>query len=410
MTSHKKLAVFAGAWGYGPVTTAAQVIRALRLPASVTFVGDSIAADYARMPGSEFTQVWSLQQFIEDGSDFDGIISVVEPYGPLLGSALAVPVVAIDNLFWHWGWNDALASSISARLPKRFEAQDVPGIVDAIADIPEYGMYAIMYLLGSRVLWQNVAAPPSSVPRWMSEVATTIEPIVDVCPQPEGYQRRGKLVSLSGGLVNPYSTPKEWDIYLDALKQLLEPFPESGAWAWVAPPELHSRIRDRWPDSTPEALPQRAFLEKLAQAEVCLAPAGLGTTFEAAAAGTPLLTLPEQHDGNWANYEGLSTASGFSRTELYRIYPNLLLSASASDLRGAGSDELFRNLASATREGGHGGSFLSEGRSMLAEVFHQIADGTSQLAYDQAGLVSSFGGKLHGAAEAASICRTTFAR
>lgn len=408
MTLRKNIAVFAGAWGYGPVTTAAQVVRALGMPVTVTFIGGSIAADYARMPDSEFHRVLDIPEFIDHAANFDGIISVVEPYGPLFGSALHVPVVAIDNLFWHWGWDYSLASSLSERLPEHFLARDVPSIVESLADLPGYGVYALMYLMASRVLWQNVATPPPSTPQWMHELAAVIEPIVDVHQQPDGYRKQGTLVSLSGGLVNPYSTAREWDTYLDALEQLFEPFPHSSGWTWVAPPELHARIRDRWPGVYPRALTQQAFLEELSRAEVCLAPAGLGTTFEAAAANTPLITLPEQHDGNWANYEGLSTASGCSEEELYRVYPNLLLSSSAPELRGASSDELFRWLDSATLEAGRPGSFFDQGRSMLQRSFSQIAAGRSRLASDQAGLVSSFGGGLQGASQAALICRDIF--
>jgi hypothetical protein len=58
------------------------------------------------------------------------------------------------------------------------------------------------------------------------------------------------------------------------------------------------------------SLSQTGFLSEMNCARVVMAPAGISTTFECLAYQTPIMFLPEQHDGNFSNYHRLAVYSG----------------------------------------------------------------------------------------------------
>ena len=58
------------------------------------------------------------------------------------------------------------------------------------------------------------------------------------------------------------------------------------------------------------SLSNAGILSEINRAQVVMAPAGISTTYECLAYQTPIMFLPEQHDGNFSNYHRLAVYSG----------------------------------------------------------------------------------------------------
>ncbi|MEU4454767.1 hypothetical protein AB0F44_25780 [Nocardioides sp. NPDC023903] len=379
-----RLLVLAGAWGWGPITTAEMVCRALPKTVEVTALASGIAEEYARSNRDCFGRVVSS---LSDVRAFDAVLSVVEPVGPLVGRAAGVPVIAVDNLFWHWDWQRMPLSKLAALADSVRSLEDVEQAVTSAAALAPYGEYALMYAAATEVHWQRVAARPAGAPPWLK--GTWVAPYLGRLPDRSPPPHR-PVVSLSGGLINPYTTAHQLDIYVALLAEILGPV-LPGDCVIAAPAQLHERLRARFHTADIDTFSREEFLRVLASASILYAPAGLSTTFEACALGVPLVTLPDVHDGNHDNYFGLAGIAPVGRAELQHAFPAATLANFGAHHEPITTDEIFEHYSAAVRDEGQG--FVPWARSVLARP---------ALARDQMRVLGGVAARGHGERETAA--------
>ena len=210
-----KILVFAGAWGWGPVTTAQMICETLNQDnIEITTVLTGIALNYANNNPSAFGKIIPIEELKEKDLQCDVILSVVEPYGPLAAQYTGTPLIAVDNLFWHWNWQDANSTQINDLIHSIKKFDDIKKIMSELSALGNYIEYSSMYFVAKRVYLQLVAKMPQSTPSWMLDRVQFVPPFLGKLPKPRNRdERKTFLVSLSGGLVNPYTTAEQLDTY-----------------------------------------------------------------------------------------------------------------------------------------------------------------------------------------------------
>lgn len=338
--------IFAGAWGWGPVTTAEMVCNEIHTDTNIKSMLSGIALQYARINPKPFGTVHSLDTIDKYTYPCDVILSVVEPIGPLIAKITGKPLIAIDNLFWHWQWQNIDINRISAIVNECQDFHSICNTIRKLQSLGSYAEYASMYCMSDHIYWQKVAAVPQSIPNWMRKNSTLIPPLLGKLPAIEHTsQRKNLTISLSGGLVNPYTTADQLETYSRLLSYILadtlSSYENIFNIVFAAPKTLHRYLYKYFPNYRIGDFSRSSFLQLLSQSAVVLAPAGLSTTFEAAALGTPLVILPEQHDGNYSNYIGLAGIAHTAISHLNETFPAITLAAFGFPQATDSADKIF---------------------------------------------------------------------
>jgi len=138
----------------------------------------------------------------------------------------------------------------------------------------------------------------------------------------------------------------------------------------------------------------------LGRAPLALSPAGLTTTLEAAALGTPIVFLPEQHDGHGLNVDLVNGQGGG------RPYADVLLRR-WFDLCGGGPQQAIAEIDEVVSSllAPEGAERLAAMHSHLATVLDALASPTdrTRVAAAQRARVEQVVGSFDGATAAASV-------
>lgn len=368
-----RVLIAAGDWGYGPVATAEVVAKNLLRSSEVAFSGRGLATSFTRR--SPILTQCSLWDWGAEPSSFDLVVGIVEPTSVIEAHRAGVPSVSIDNLFWHWQWSDSDIERCGEVL--RTSDGSVSQLVERLDQVCGYGSYCAMYLLSSSVLWQTVASPRTNTPSAMVNKSRWVQPLVmDVT---SGDKRRRLLVSLSGGLVNPMSTEHMWTEYCRVLAITLSSGLEIAldrGWDYLiaAPIQLHEPLR-KVAGLKAVDLEHSAFMRTLASASALAVPMGLSTTFEALSCQTPIFALPDIHDGNYLNYQGLERQCGYPLSNFDDVLPDAMISKYLN--RRLGIDQLFEEYRAALLAGEQSG-YLRYAESRFCRFMTKCTDEKDQ--------------------------------
>lgn len=350
-----KLLVAAGEWGYGPIVTAEMIVEKVITFADVDLIAHGAASVYATdspvLASCPRHSVESLD------SDYDLIVSVLEPASLIWALQRNACAVSIDNIYWHWRWTTEVVTQAQAVLDA--STTDVATTLAALATLGPYAEYTPVYLAAQQVIWQRVAPPFVSLPAAFQAKVVRIEPLLG---KVEPTSKRPQLLlSLSGGLINPATDERDWKTYLDVVAGVaargLTVAREAGWQVVVAAPAPLQELASTALGVAARTFGHDAFHRVVAESMVLAAPKGLSTTVESVASGTALFTLPELHDGSATNYWGLCQAAGCKTSDFSEVFPAAQHSASAADVR------VITDLYAAyRRELAGGGEFIIRGR------------------------------------------------
>lgn len=295
----------AEAYGYGPSSKLRAVARELTLRGHrVDFVGQGVAAEYARAEGDVFASVRSVDSMLALGDisprNYDATVSVMDPHLAAWSQLCDLPCIYVDSLYWFWQWNDDFTTVVADWESVRRTA-DVAGALAFFDRLPMMSAQYIAHLASDVTCAQRT---PSTNSR------------ADV------FADMGTVVVVDGIVDTSYAAPREPTTWLACMSGLINPLtPVDAATSWLrsAAQLIDQAARQAGLADTPIvmtgnhtvlsqcALPSRFVSKPRNHADVlrafndayaCMTPPGLTTMLEAVSYGVPLLLLPEQHYGH----------------------------------------------------------------------------------------------------------------
>jgi hypothetical protein len=277
---------------------------------------------------------------------FDAVLTVMDPWAALLGARRGVPVFYVDSLFWFWDWSgidfesvpDAARWWVHASRQELHDASSRP--------LNWHHITPLAYHWSTRVFAQRGAGVEARARQYPPGQVAVVGAVID--PPPSHPDRSGvPLVSISGAVshLTPLATAGR---YARMVRRIVELTGEPLAKATVTG---NPSVLDAFESGPWEVRPTsgRGMHEAMSRAPMLLAPAGLTTALEAAALGTPLILLPEQHGGHGSNADLLQGSDPTA-------YDDILLRRWAKlrcvDPKGAITelDELYQRILSGQAE------------------------------------------------------------
>jgi hypothetical protein len=310
-----RVLVTAEAFGFGPASKLHAVCVELgRRGVECHFVGDSVAATFARSNADAFASIVAIESMADlqyvspDG--FDAAISVMDPYLSLWAGLHDVPCVYVDSLYWFWQWPAEREPELQQTAKSLLSRESVAEAFAALATVPMHDSEYVAHYLASVSCVQRT---PKTAPR--ARRLTGLEPIrpvdaiVDLSHRAPAEPQR--WLATTSGLVNsllPIDSAVEW---VRTVARLIEEAAELGGLDQPVTLAGNPAVLELCPEIateqiTPMALSHDEILRAMNDAVGCLTPPGLTTMLECAAYGTPMVMLPEQHYGHLSNFEEVS--------------------------------------------------------------------------------------------------------
>lgn len=301
-------------WGFGPASKLLAVLESLSGRTLPRFVGTGTAADFAELHHKSFAGVERLSSpldVLDLDHDVEVVLSVMDPWAALWGARRGIPVVYVDSLYWFWDWPTdrsrlrMAAGSWLTQSPAqvRHRAGALSGWQSLAPLAYEWSQEVfVQRLRGAGIGEERILQVPNMTP-----VGAIIGP--SAAKGPVATERTGTLVSLSGSLSHAIP-PDAADRYCRAVARVLGGVELAGSARYTVHPGLPSR---GVLGSDVDIMRRADFNRALRTADALLAPAGLTTLLESAAAGACYVALPEQHDGHRPNLARFGDPSLYPR-------------------------------------------------------------------------------------------------
>lgn len=292
-------------WGFGPAATLMAILTHDALAGDCVFAGTGSALDLAGQSPAVFRDVIGLEHPVDAATlpvRADRVLSVMDPWAALWAVRQGVPCTYVDILTWAWDWDRADWPLHRERAHTLRSASRAELVAASDSDIDPI---FLGYLWSDEVFAQRLTHPtrtqtPRVPVRWVGAIIRTQ-------PRSQGGANPVALVSLSGGL-SPLVTMPAAGRYCEVVSAILRPCRDLlGTDRVVVNPRLAPCMIALGWDAQP--LSYDAYRDALANCSFLLCPAGLGSVFEAAASGIPIVFLPEQHNLHVVTYQAFAHAS-----------------------------------------------------------------------------------------------------
>lgn len=317
-------------FGYGPASKMLVIAKQLRNSdaiVKVDFVGDDVALTFARQNAQHYNSVMSFDDISDiDASGYDLAICVMNHYFMIWAYLHNIPTVFIDSLFWFWEWDNEERLILADNFIK--DLQDGISFNRAMRLSEKFNSHELKYIayrLADTVLTQDFAEEQymsRSHPVRDSITRTQIGPIVDTSYVNHESDRKNVLISLAGTYSPLNREPQALayaDLVLDVFDNFINNLPTDTDIIMTANPNLVDKIDLRNKRIRLTSLSHDEFLRQLATSKILFTPAGVTTIYESICYGTPIVFLPEQHDGHYKNYMRLTDDKKYDD-----IFPELL--------------------------------------------------------------------------------------
>jgi hypothetical protein len=304
--------------GFGPVSKLAATSRLLAGHRRV-FIGDTVAVRFVRNNPDAFDEAYDLDVIGESGLDrlilrADCVISVMNAELLFRARAAGRPALFIDSLLGFWQMRRDLADI--AKLAYAVADAPIQVMERRLADLTPHERVLAAHVLASASVVQNFAGAPERVAQ-LDEVRTTpvrvtgaiISPAAE---PPDGVPRdQYDLVINLGGFKNfllDFNHHNEYLLLMDRwVRDLLTDWPQFErvvvcGGAFERPYEVTCGKRS----AQFRLVPQREFLQIVADTPHYLGTPGLTALHEAVRLGRFPMGLPEQHYGHVINLRSLA--------------------------------------------------------------------------------------------------------
>jgi len=293
-------------FGFGPCSKLTTILNFIkRLDVSFDFYGKGSAYVFFKQNVEEHTIRTEEDISKIDQVDYDAVISVMDWEVAAWGYFNNVPVYFFDSLYWCWNWPQSNRSEIEKKLSEMRESS-LETLIDYLVTLPNHlQIYAAHYMATkSYIQYYPQCLRNDGSEETLNPIV--IQPMVDLTLKREEI-RDTILISLSG-LQNPLLDETDIKRYVELICELTRPVLDMYAndykVVWAVNEEMIS-IAEKTLGVEIHPINQKEFLEFLNKTAVLLAPAGITTIYETIFYETPIIILPEQHNGHFKNYQNL---------------------------------------------------------------------------------------------------------
>lgn len=314
-------------WAYGPAGKACAIAHELRKSnINISFAGTQTSYQMCRDSG-HFNKVIEINNpyEYENLSQFNGVVSVMDPYMALWAYKNKLPLVYADSMSWFWKWNK-LDNKALNWINKIKKISFINGC-NLINKLKPDQRQLLAHLLSDEIYTQG---PPQSI-SFTKDKVKNIGAMIDL-NYIQNQSRDTVLISLSGGIspaTNLDTMLKYVDMIFNLLGDKLQNWPKASRFVLTGNPTIINSIKNHPKFIELKTLNHPAFLSELNRAVAVLIPCGFTTIYESLAYGAPIGFLPENHNGHV--YEYLTITKSVLKNRK-KIFPEALFTLEESSL------------------------------------------------------------------------------
>ncbi|ROO60630.1 hypothetical protein EDC02_2541 [Micromonospora sp. Llam0] len=311
----------AEAFGYGPASKLVTICSELnRHHAAVDFKGADVAFDFAKGNAAEFHSTERLDRMTDLATvpphSYDGAISVMDPFLTLWAAFHEIPCIYVDSLYWFWTWPVESEAALQKKAAELLSLDTVGEALAALADVSMHDAQYVAHHLATESCVQRSATGARRGLMSGHTGADYVDAIVDTSrrrpTEPDIW------LATTSGLLNPLVSPElavSWvhSVFLLLVEAMAEAGEDTPVIVAGNPEILVLAGTDAPGRLVIKPLDHAGILSAMNSAIGCLSPPGLTTMLEATAYGAPLILLPEQHYGHFANYDLMSQQGASTR-------------------------------------------------------------------------------------------------
>ncbi|EKE19401.1 MAG: hypothetical protein ACD_9C00029G0001 [uncultured bacterium] len=316
-------------WAYGPAGKADAVAHHLKNNGIRSdFVGHETSLEFCRRTDnfSNLIELSSESQYANLSLDkYDAVISVMDPYLAYYAKKMNKKVFYVDSMSWFWIWKNK--NNIFRDLNYLETCSPSFGLGKIKNLIPD-DRQLIAHLYSDRIFSQGI---PQCIPATKHKNVNAGS-VIDL-----SYRKKNKrdtvLVSLSGG-ISPATNLKAAVRYAEMIMNMIEgdmrKIKKATRFIITGHPSVINKIKKNSHIFDFKSMNHAEFLTELNRAIVTIVPCGFTTIFESIAYGTPVMFLPDNHNGHAYEFQIISNNS---KSDKNQIFPNLLFPLGKSSLK-----------------------------------------------------------------------------
>lgn len=323
-----KILIGAQSWAYGPAGKASAIGHELKKKGvSVDFVGPNTSFDFCQNTKNfdHFFYISHIKDYLNlDISKYNAAISVMDPFLAFIAKKGNIPIFYADSMSRFWVWENTKKTVNDI---KKLEQLDLKLALKKINEFKPDDRQLIGHLFSDYIFTQGT-------PQFIFETKNKIKNVGSIIDLSfVGRRKRDTiLISLSGGIspvTNLDSAVKYAEMVIDMVSDKIKNFRSSKRFIITGHPSVIDKIKKERSVFKFAAMNHERFLKELNRAIVVLVPCGFTTIFEALASKTPIIFLPDNHNGHVYEYLIIS-----EKIEKHResVFPNLLFTLSHSNL------------------------------------------------------------------------------
>ncbi len=317
-----KLITSAEAFGYGPAAKLQTICSEIGRHGGVShFFGHDAALTFAQSNSDTYASITPVDDMTDlaavSPDDFDVAISVMDPFLVAWAAYHRLPCVYVDSLYWMWDWTGLSEADMRPAADAITGAASAGEALRAMAGVEMHPSQYLAHHLCTTACVQRAPGASARAEKLRGHPnVRLVDPVIDL-----GHRTAARphswLVTTSGLLSPVVSIELAVSWVRSACALVDEAAALCGAdepMVVTGNPEVLAGAASLIPDRF-EAVPlnHEGVLKQLDHAIGCLAPPGLTTILEAAAYGTPVIFLPEQHYAHLANYRLVTPDPGRPR-------------------------------------------------------------------------------------------------
>lgn len=347
-----KILSSAESFGYGPSSKLVSIVRSLtkKMGCKVDFLGEGAALNFALQNSLTFSSVHEYDGTYPDSSDYNMVLSVMNPYTILWGWFHRKKCIYVDSLYWFWKFEEENFERLENLIIELTNAESIDAVWALVKDVPGHHMHYIAHRLATISCNQyfNDEIYGKDVFRDKISNIIPINPIVDITYKEEA-ERDTILISL-GGLLSPLNQKKEALAYVNLILRMIEEFVSKASNKYkiilATNPEVAKLIKHVPGGISVASFSQEEMLKTINRSALVLTSAGITTMYECLIYETPFFVLPELHDGHYPNYLRLAGGDKEKIEKLSLVFPNSLISPIINNKPGSNPDDEIRKIQS----------------------------------------------------------------
>jgi len=323
-----KILIGAQSWAYGPAGKASAIGHEFKKRGvSLDFVGADTSLDFCRNTKhfDQFFQISSVKDYLNlDILKYDAVVSIMDPFLSLTAKKNNIPIFYVDSMSRFWIWKNTKRTLDNI---KKLEQFNLKVALKKMNEIEPDNRQLIGHLYSNYIFTQGA-------PQFISETKNKIKNVGSIINLSfiNKKKRDTVLVSLSGGIspvTDLNSAIKYAEMIINLVSDSVKNFISSKRFVMTGHPSVIDKINKKGSIFEFLAMNHEEFLKELNRAIVVLVPCGFTTIFESLAYKTPLIFLPDNHNGHVYEYLIIS-----EKIKKYResVFPNLLFTLDNSNL------------------------------------------------------------------------------